>query len=107
MMLSFLLGSMSPAAYLSDSRGRSVTPVIYPAGKEPENDAGRGGNVRAPSQTYNSKDEREAAAELKKLEDFKRIVGPLFGPEGTILANAKRRRGFLHDEDFEDVVEED
>jgi hypothetical protein len=98
---------MSPAAYLSDARGRSVTPVIFPTGTEPENHPSRGGNVRAPPRTYNTKDEREAAAELKKLEDFKGIVGHLFGPEGTILANAKRRRGFLHDEDFEDVVEED
>jgi hypothetical protein len=106
-MLSFPLGSMSPTTYLSDSRGRSVTPVIYPAGKEPKNNIGGDGNVRVPQRTYNSKDEREAAAELKKLEDFKQIVGSLFGPEGTILANAKRRRGFLYDEDFEDIVEED
>jgi hypothetical protein len=63
--------------------------------------------MRTVPRGYNSKDEREALAELGKLEDFKRIVGAVFGPEGTILANAKRRRGFLHDEDFEDIVEDD
>lgn len=52
-------------------------------------------------------DVRGAAAEVQKLQDFKRAIGPSLGPEGTVLANEKRRRGFLDDEDFEDVVESD
>lgn len=60
-------------------------------------------NRAATSKT--TQDEHSAAVELAKLESFKRIVGPTFGPEGAKLANEKRRRGFLDDEDFEDIVE--
>lgn len=52
------------------------------------------------------KNAREAAAELKKLEDQKRHEGPTMGLEGSRLANDKRRRGFLDDEDFEDFIED-
>lgn len=52
------------------------------------------------------KNEREAAAELKKLKDQKRHEGVTMGLEGSRLANAKRRRGFLDDEDFEDFIED-
>ncbi|CAK1358062.1 unnamed protein product [Cercospora beticola] len=52
------------------------------------------------------KNEREAATELKKLEDQKRREGVTMGLEGSRLVNAKRRRGFLDDEDFEDVIED-
>lgn len=52
------------------------------------------------------KNEREAAAELKKLKDQKRHEGVTMGLEGSRLVNAKRRRGFLDDEDFEDFIED-
>jgi hypothetical protein len=51
-----------------------------------------------------SKLEREAQAELDKLKDRKKLVGFAVERGGCRLANAKRRMGFLDDEDFEDVV---
>lgn len=52
-----------------------------------------------------SKDERVARAELQKLKDRKKAVGPSLEKTGVRLANDKRRMGFLDDENFEDVVE--
>ena len=102
----------SEASYLSDAQGRSVTPLIQPWPKTNESDVAtpppqspfvsRPG--RPPRGTM-SKDERAAAAEMKKLEDAKKAEGPCMGTEGSRLANAKRRLGFLDDEDFDDVME--
>ncbi|KAF2216965.1 hypothetical protein CERZMDRAFT_119694 [Cercospora zeae-maydis SCOH1-5] len=50
--------------------------------------------------------ERDAAAELMKLEEQKRREGVTMGLEGSRLVNEKRRRGFLDDEDFEDIIED-
>lgn len=52
-----------------------------------------------------SKDERVAFAELQKLKERKKVVGPTMEKTGVRLANSKRRMGFLDDENFEDFVE--
>lgn len=52
-----------------------------------------------------TKDERKAAADLEKLEEHKRAVGPTMEKGGSTLATVKRRAGFLDDEDFEDACE--
>lgn len=125
-ILSILVNSVrsSRPAYLADQYGRSVTPIILPSKGTPrptlhtsldgtaipEQSHRRGRPPKDPALRtgpYVVKDERDAAAELKRLQDFKLVIGPSFGPEGTILANEKRRRGFLDDEDFEDIVESD
>lgn len=108
-------------AYLSDHYGRSVTPVIVPDAEQHRaatvgapvgasaGDSSGPAEQRGPGKppTHMSKDERLAAAELKKLEDQKRYEGPSMGLEGSRLVNEKRRRGFLDDEDFEDIVEDE
>lgn len=58
-----------------------------------------------PSQQPLTKDERKAAAELEELEQQKAAVGPSMDRTGVRMANSKRRKGFLDDEDFEDEVE--
>lgn len=116
-------------AYLNDAQGRSVTPVIVPIQEQ-----GQKGSTRAaleglslstaPSRGLNSLaddpatfgitaasssmsyHERAAAAELKKLANQKRHEGPTMGVEGSRLVNEKRRRGFLDDEDFEEILED-
>ena len=99
-------------AYLSDRQGRSVTPIIMPF-SELRTTQGNTETNKLTLLTSDlerdqlSKEEREAAAELKKLEDQKRHQGITMGQEGSKLANAKRRRGFLDDEDFEDVIDAD
>lgn len=52
-----------------------------------------------------SKDERNAQQELQELKERKKAVGPTLEKTGVRLANAKRRMGFLDDENFEDIVE--
>ena len=102
----------SERSYLSDAQGRSVTPLIQPWQMAVESE----GSVQAqlspfirrlgrPPKDGRNNDERAAAAELQKLEEAKKAVGVCMGTEGTRLANAKRRLGFLDDEDFDDVVE--
>lgn len=85
----------SSPAYLNDSYGRSITPIIED-GQPP---------LEPPTQTRITKAEREAAAELEKLEDCKGIVGPTMDRQGCILASKERRETFLSEEDFEDVVQ--
>lgn len=51
------------------------------------------------------KDERVGFAELQKLKERKKAVGPTMEKTGVRLANSKRRMGFLDDENFEDFVE--
>ncbi|KAM3424588.1 hypothetical protein BST61_g6580 [Cercospora zeina] len=120
------------SAYLSDASGRSVTPMILTPQEiaEAEAEAEAMDDVQstpsmAPAKlkrkpgrptksagafalqsTSSDKVERDAAAELKKLEDQKRREGVTMGLEGTRLVNEKRRRGFLDDEDFEDIIED-
>lgn len=110
-------------AYLSDRQGRSVTPIIMPFSELRTTQGNTETNkltlltsdLERDQQSIRpqglpadmSKEEREAAAELKKLEDQKRHQGITMGQEGSKLANAKRRRGFLDDEDFEDVIDAD
>ena len=43
-------------------------------------------------------------AELKKLKEQKRAVGPTMGRMGCVLVDDGRREGFLDDEEFEDTV---
>nr|XP_023907879.1 uncharacterized protein LOC112019593 [Quercus suber]POF16306.1 hypothetical protein CFP56_23824 [Quercus suber] len=83
-------GRADSESYLSDAHGRSVTPVITPRDSLAESTSGA-----------------TVAASLKVLIDHKSIVGPSFEKTGCTLANAKRRRGFLDDEDFEHHYEED
>lgn len=52
-----------------------------------------------------TKDEKKAAAELEELEQQKAIIGPSMDRTGVRMANNKRRKGFLDDEDFEDEIE--
>lgn len=52
-----------------------------------------------------NKDGRVARAELQKLKERKKAVGPSLEKTGVRLANDKRRIGFLDDENFEDIVE--
>ncbi|SMR58270.1 unnamed protein product [Zymoseptoria tritici ST99CH_1E4] len=103
-------------SYLSDATGRSVTPLIVPASDKPNNSS------QPPSQTHQrrgpfslppsepgpgvvyTKDEKDAIAELRKLEALKKKEGGFLGKQGGRLVNEKRRRGFLDDEDFEEVV---
>lgn len=117
-------------AYLSDAYGRSVTPIIVPlserqqqGGEEeqtkPEGTMSPPAVKRGPGRltqhgesvfltglTGLSKEEQYAAAELKKLEDQKRREGPTMGLESSRLVNEKRRKGFLDDEDFMDVIDD-
>ena len=107
-------------AYLSDAQGRSVTPIIRPFEANPtttnNTTAGAAGEAtsrvlpfglsrKPPAPVYATAEERKAAAEIEKLERRKREVGVLMEKGGATWANAKRRRGFLDDEEFEDEVE--
>jgi hypothetical protein len=74
----------------------------------PPHDADPDGNLSGTTRpvTNETREERQAAAELKKLEEQKRLEGPSMGLEGSRLVTEKRRRGFLDDEDFEDVIDD-
>ena len=118
---SLFYNSDSTPSYLSDSRGRSVTPVISPPMpkvalptdtttertemdieplvKKPGRPPKLGGAAKlAPA----AKGGIEEDAELSKLAAHQRIVGPLMERMGCVLANEERRATFLDDEDFED-----
>lgn len=120
-MLFLTDSSIDSDRYLSDRHGRSVTPIIVPAPekqKSPEQSAEpaqplltsdlpsrpRGRPPKDPQYLGKSKEKCEAIDELKKLENQKRMEGVSMGQEGCRLVNAKRRRGFLDDEDFEDFI---
>ena len=108
----------SPPPYLSDSHGRSVTPIIQPAqpanttsstappnpqatpvvkrvGRPPKDGVAKAAAGQAS--TY------QKDAELKKLEEHLMVVGPTMERMGCVLASEERRGTFLDDEDFEDV----
>lgn len=44
---------------------------------------------------------------LQQMEEKKRVVGPCLTKAGSRLATEERRRNFLDDEDFYEVVESD
>jgi hypothetical protein len=94
-------------AYLSDSRGRSVTPIIRPMTNiglaEPASQTMPARLGRPPAGA--TKDERKARQELQELKERKKAVVPTLEKTGVRLANEKRRMGFLDDENFEDIVE--
>lgn len=112
--------------YLSDSNGRSLTPLIQPFSPTNNN----ANNTTSPSQPKNnnipiqphdlpkfdrygitphgrSKEEVEAGKELERLRKKKVEEGGVLGRESSRLVNAKRRRGFLDDEDFRDVMDDE
>jgi hypothetical protein len=114
----------STPSYLSDSRGRSVTPVISPLMPKatlPTNTATEATDtaemltqplVRKPGRPPKLGGAAKPASsapggiendpELSKLGEHQRIVGPLMERMGCVLANEERRMTFLDDEDFED-----
>ena len=118
---SLFYNSDSTPSYLSDSRGRSVTPVISPPMpkvalptdtttdtaemdieplvKKPGRPPKLGGAGKPASSAQGGVEED---AELSKLAAHQRIVGPLMERMGCVLANEERRATFLDDEDFED-----
>lgn len=98
-----------PSVYLSDSHGRSVTPIILP----PSDDDAFPEEQKELHDRYgisplgNSRDEMEASRELEKLRRRKKEVeSGLLGRESSKLVNGKRRRGFLDGEEFWDVFDE-
>ncbi|OQO09364.1 hypothetical protein B0A48_04762 [Cryoendolithus antarcticus] len=82
-------------AYLSDSHGRSITPIIQPFSAV---------NLKPSSAIDTSGLNKEARDAVRRLEARKRIVGATMGQLGCKFVNQKRRLGFLDDEDFEDEV---
>ncbi|KAK4574566.1 hypothetical protein LTR86_001407 [Recurvomyces mirabilis] len=95
-------------AYLSDAQGRSVTPIIRPF--EEMSTVPEAGSRAVPAPLNRagpslSRDDKKAKAELDGLVRHKRVVGVVLEKGGSTFANAKRRAGFLDDEDFEDEVE--
>ncbi|KAM0717382.1 hypothetical protein Q7P37_007234 [Cladosporium fusiforme] len=105
--LSEQLESEPSEAYLSDSRGRSVTPIIRPMSNIGIGETSYQQMPDRPDRppAGSSKDERVAFAELQKLKERKKAVGPTMEKTGVRIANSKRRMGFLDDENFEDFVE--
>ena len=125
--LDFSAESITPPAYLLDSDGRSVTPVITPAAsrvkattaKSEQDDAGDTAHESSPAPPTPapklgpgrppkdgiSKAKAGTAAPLRELEQHLKIVGPTMDRMGCVLATDGRRRGFVDDEDFEDEVE--
>lgn len=118
---SLFYNSNSTPSYLSDSRGRSVTPVISPSMPKANlptnssNDAaempaqplprkpGRPPKLGGPAKpAAGAQGGIENDPDLSKLAEHQRIVGPLMERMGCVLANEERRATFLDDEDFED-----
>ncbi|KAK5165416.1 uncharacterized protein LTR77_008945 [Saxophila tyrrhenica] len=112
-------------SYLKDSYGRAVTPAIAPRtpAKSATSDTQQQDTLQetspppqpssmeayGPSNPTETRGPKSATlvldAELKKLEEQQRIVGPIMGKMGCVLADEGRKRTFLDDEDFEDEVE--
>lgn len=113
----------SEAPYLSDSYGRSITPLIAPElldniAEKTDSEVGcRGGRLPAK---YNGpdidtatrfevdKDQRRKhpLQLLKTLERHRLAVGLTMEQDGAILASDDARIGFLDDEDFQDIIED-
>jgi len=94
-------------AYLSDSHGRLVTPIIS---MEPR---------KQGSKDWQAQQAAEAAARrlsnltgsklndeklLQQMEEKKRIVGPALTKAGSVLFTEERKRNFLDNEEFFEVV---
>ncbi|KAK6008297.1 hypothetical protein QM012_000200 [Aureobasidium pullulans] len=95
-------------AYLSDSHGRLVTPIISLA------------PLKQGSREWEAQQEAEAAARrltnltgsrlndeklLQQMEEKKRIVGPALTKAGSVLFTEEFKRNFLDDEDFLEFVD--
>ncbi|KAH0145859.1 hypothetical protein KCU67_g12478, partial [Aureobasidium melanogenum] len=95
-------------AYLSDSHGRLVTPIISMA------------PPKQGSKEWEAQQEAEAAARrltnltgsrlndeklLQQMEEKKRIVGPALTKAGSVLFSEEFKRNFLDDEDFFEFVD--
>lgn len=113
-------------SYLSDQRGRSVTPIIVPTPPKlattltttrlrpsstspappPLPRLGPGRPPKDGSAAASRAEHRDLAAPLRKLEAHQRAVGAVMERMGCVLASEERRSGFLDDEDFEGEVEE-
>lgn len=112
----------STPSYLSDSRSRSVTPIISPqfptktlqptipqtSDSEPPppiiKKPGRPPKYPGISKASDARGGVQNDPELSKLAEQQRIVGPLMEKMGCVLASEERRMTFLDDEDFEDEV---
>ncbi|EKG19423.1 Zinc finger C2H2-type protein [Macrophomina phaseolina MS6] len=93
-------------AYLSDSRGRMVTPLIARPSREAIKNAVEAAvpAPRKPGRPKEKSENQKAQEAQAGLEQKKRLIGPGLDRGGVRLANEKRRMGFLDDEDFEEVV---
>ncbi|KAG9551921.1 hypothetical protein KCU77_g16398, partial [Aureobasidium melanogenum] len=95
-------------AYLSDSHGRLVTPIISMA------------PPKQGTKEWEAQQEAEAAARrltnltgsrlndeklLQQMEEKKRIVGPALTKAGSVLFTEEFKRNFLDDEDFFEFVD--
>lgn len=94
-------------AYLSDSHGRLVTPIISmeplkPGTKDWKVQQAAEAAARRLSNLTGSKLNDEKL--LQQMEEKKRLVGPALTKSGCVLFTEERRRNFLHDEDFYEVV---
>lgn len=85
-------------AYLSDAHGRSVTPIISPASNR---------SLDSESLRNLPRELQKAKQELHEFKAHKLAIGLSIDRTGCILPNQKRRFGFMDDEDFEEIVEED
>lgn len=96
--------SYESEAYLSDSRGRQVTPrVEAPSNLQeiPEIQTRRPGRPPKKSQ------EQEALDAQRVIEKKKQFIGPGLDRGGARLATEKRRQGFVDDDDDDEEDEGD
>lgn len=93
-------------AYLSDAKGRRVTPKITIL----EDDEQPGGISGAPSRGPGRPPAKVPHEKAKESEEAairrKKEIGAGLDKGGARLANAKRRQGFQDDEEFEMVVDD-
>ncbi|KAI5262818.1 hypothetical protein E4T47_09184 [Aureobasidium subglaciale] len=94
-------------AYLSDSFGRQVTPIISMARlqkgtREWEIQQAREADARRLSTLTGSRLNDEKL--LQQMEEKKRVVGPALTKAGSRLWTEERKRNFLHDEYFYEVL---
>lgn len=83
-------------SYMSDSRGRRVTPRVVVPEVPPEE-----------AQRKRTAAEKEADQTRKVAEQRARLIGPGIDREGATLVNDKRRQGFLDDVEVMEVVDDD
>ncbi|KAI5195813.1 hypothetical protein AUEXF2481DRAFT_4918 [Aureobasidium subglaciale EXF-2481] len=99
--------SEKSGAYLSDSFGRQVTPIISMARvqkgtREWEVQQAREADARRLSTLTGSRLNDEKL--LQQMEEKKRVVGPALTKAGSRLWTEERKRNFLHDEYFYEVL---